>query len=675
MALTSPQIDLIRQCSKDEDAFEQLLALYTSLSDQAARADAVEGQLRDAEERFNLLVSVNHDAVIIWDKDLRRTAVYGHAASKGKLAALDADRNGTGGLTKPELAAMFEWESRRALAGEAVHYEWQDGADYYRTSLTPMRDEHGEITGVAGVIHNVTQLVETENALQEGWLFAEKISSTIPDLVYVYDLTEKRVVYANRELWHLLGYTSDQIQKGGTGLLTDLIHPDDLPREQERVLRFQTAQDGEMIEGEFRVRHAEGYWCWMHVRDTIFTRTLDGAPLQFLGVARDITSRKQAEAELQATSQRYNQLVESIPGMVYRFTVSPMGVVNFDYVSPSSWELNRVDAVDVLQNPSLLTSQIHPEDAPGYWQATMQAGLSLEPLYWEGRVVIEGKTYWRRLEARPQVMADGQVVWNGLQTDITEQKEAEETRRQQAQWEVALRKERELRELKDNMMRRIAHEFRTPLTIILTSYQMMHRYRDRMDEQMIEGHINKVHNAIRRLTEMLDAISTLMNHPLDPVFTPMDINAEIRQIAMDMEQTIGAKHSLRLELDEHVEKVTADRSRMDTIISNLLSNAFIYSPPGTEVTLSLYPDEAGNVILTVSDQGKGLSAYDQSNIFEPFFRGSNAGETSGIGLGLSLVQSMVKLHQGSVQFQSEPGVGTTVTVSLPLVQDRCTNNK
>ncbi len=667
MALTPPQIDLIRQCSKDEDAFEQLLALYTSLSDKAARVDTVEAQLRATEERFNLLVGVNHDAVIIWDKELRRTAVYGHAAGKGRQAAPEADHNGTSGLTNPELAAMFEWESRRALAGDTVHYEWQDGDNYYRTSLAPMRDEHGEITGVAGVINNVTQLVETENALQEGWLFAEKICSTIPDLVYVYDLIEQRVVYANRELRHLLGYTSNQLQAGGAGLLTDLIHPDDLPRQQERILRFQNAQDGEMIEAEFRIRHADGYWCWIHVRDTIFTRTPDGTPQQYLGVARDISSRKQAEAELQATSQRYNQLVESIPGMVYRFTVSPAGEVNFDYVSPSSWELNRVDAVDVLQNPNLLTDQVHPEDRPGYWEATRQAGLSLEPLHWEGRVVIEGKTYWRRLEARPQTLPDGQVVWNGLQTDITEQKEAEETRRQQAQFEVTLRKERELRELKDNMMRRIAHEFRTPLTIILTSYQMMHRYRDRMDEQMIEAHINKVQNAIRRVTEMLDAISALMNQPLDPVFSPLDINAEIRHIAAEMQQTIGAHHSLRLELDERVGMVTADRNRLDTIISNLLSNAFLYSPPGTEVTLSLYPDEAGSVILTVTDQGKGLSAYDQSNIFEPFFRGSNAGETSGIGLGLSLVQSMVRLYQGNIQFQSEPGAGTTVTVSLPLI--------
>ncbi|MEI2579777.1 PAS domain S-box protein [Scytonema sp. PRP1] len=146
-----------------------------------------------------------------------------------------------------------------------------------------------------------TELAErkqVEAALQEKQYLIERIVETSPDMIYVYDLVEQRNIYVNRQAVEILGYTSQQIEAMREAVLPNLVHPDDMPRITEYHKRFESVKEGEVLELEYRMRDSNGEWRWLRSRDTVFSKNADGLPVQVLGIAIDITERKQAEAAI-----------------------------------------------------------------------------------------------------------------------------------------------------------------------------------------------------------------------------------------------------------------------------------------------------------------------------------------------------------------------------------------
>ena len=122
--------------------------------------------------------------------------------------------------------------------------------------------------------------------------------NTTPTLIYIYDLTEQRNVYANREILAFLGYTNEQIQTMGSSLFSQILHPDDVGSVANHHLRLSKAGDNQRLELEYRMKHSDGEWRWLHSIDIPFSRTPEGAVNQILGSAEDVTKRKKAEEAL-----------------------------------------------------------------------------------------------------------------------------------------------------------------------------------------------------------------------------------------------------------------------------------------------------------------------------------------------------------------------------------------
>lgn len=152
--------------------------------------------------------------------------------------------------------------------------------------------------------------IQIANELLNKQRLIDQIAESMPAILFVYDLCERRNVYANGYLTEVLGLSPETAQAMGTALLPTLIHPDDGVQVAEANQQLAIARDGEVVEIEYRMHHASGEWCWLYGRSVVLTRNADGSPRQVLGTATDITRLKQTEEELRQSQAKYRALSE-----------------------------------------------------------------------------------------------------------------------------------------------------------------------------------------------------------------------------------------------------------------------------------------------------------------------------------------------------------------------------
>ncbi len=224
-------------------------------------------------------------------------------------------------------------------------------------------------------------------------------------------------------------------------------------------------------------------------------------------------------------------------------------------------------------------------------------------------------------------------------------------------------------ELKSRLVSIVAHEFRNPLNTILFSTELLQRYRDQVSEAKRDTYFERINNAVQRMNQLLDDVlmigatesGRISFHPL-----PINVLGFCRNIVQEFQpynqDVVEFTHKTSVD-----PLVLVDEKLIRHIITNLISNAIKYSPQGTiaEFHITLDPQK---VVFQIRDQGIGITAEDQEKLFTAFHRGSNARRIPGTGLGLSIVKQCVDLHQGSITVKSEPGHGSTFTVTIPLNQ-------
>jgi diguanylate cyclase (GGDEF)-like protein/PAS domain S-box-containing protein len=209
-------------------------------------------------------------------------------------------------LTHPDDRAATVTAIRQLLRGEITGYRIEkryitrSGALFWADlSVTPVYNDDGQIAYLLGIVVDITERTQAEEALRASERFVQQIADTMPDILYIYDLMQERTIYSNRHIWEILGYTSAEVQAMGVHVMSALLHPDD--QDRARSHRAAQAQAGEeaILDFEYRMRHRDGNWRWLLSREVVFARTADGQPQQILGIAQDITARKQLELQMQ----------------------------------------------------------------------------------------------------------------------------------------------------------------------------------------------------------------------------------------------------------------------------------------------------------------------------------------------------------------------------------------
>lgn len=252
--------------------------------------------------------------------------------------------------------------------------------------------------------------------------------------------------------------------------------------------------------------------------------------------------------------------------------------------------------------------------------------------------------------------------------DMTEYKEAEAALRS------ALERERELSELKTRFLSMASHDFRTPLTTILSSANLLKLHYDRLfDEEMPEKlskHFHRIDSSITHMTSLLDDILIIGRVEAGKLrFEPSLSNMYklLTSLLDDVKYMLVNQHQIVMDYDEGCpQEIIIDEKLMRQMVSNLISNAIKYSPQGGDVKLTVFC-ESEMIHIAVEDHGLGIPPKDQEHLFEMFHRAENVKAIQGTGLGLAIVKRAVNLHGGSVSVESVEGEGATFTLNLPLI--------
>ncbi|MCX6180799.1 MAG: PAS domain-containing sensor histidine kinase [Bacteroidetes bacterium] len=241
----------------------------------------------------------------------------------------------------------------------------------------------------------------------------------------------------------------------------------------------------------------------------------------------------------------------------------------------------------------------------------------------------------------------------------------EELEKTKKELKDALEKEKELNEMKSRFVSMASHEFRTPLTTMMSSLSLVTLYGEKNDKQNQDKHVGKIKTSINNLTDILNdflSVSKLEEGKVENAPEEMNLKSFINDTIGEMQQ-LTTVHQI---IHQHIGKeiVSLDKKILKNILFNLMSNAIKFSPEGKNIEVI---SEVKNlsVKISVKDHGIGISKADQKNLFERFFRGHNATHIQGTGLGLNIVARYAELMNGSIHFESEENKGTTFTITLP----------
>ncbi|WP_292463064.1 PAS domain-containing protein [Methanolobus sp.] len=438
-------------------------------------------------------------------------------------------------------------------------------------------------------------------------------------------------------------------------IILDFVHPDDLHTTSHMLTILQNGQEISGFVNRFRC--IDGSYRWIEWESSPKDNMIYAA-------ARDITDRKHAEDALKESEERLKLAME----------VSEHGFWDWDmdsnkaYFSPKWYTILGYEPNELAMNFETWAGLLHPDERDIVLNSLLAHLRALQYFKMDYRMMSKsGEWVWVTGRSR-SFKVDGNGVPHravGTYVDITKRKKAEE------QMLLARMAAEEANRSKSEFLANMSHELRTPLSGVIG-------FSDILLEELSEGLSETQRKYISTINRSGSQLLHIINKILDISYIDsgrMCIRLDRLSIHSAVEHTYTSLNSLavrkRIELRKDIDccltEVTADVEKFKSILYNLVENAIKFTPDGGLVTIKAIP--CGEYLqISVSDTGIGIPDNERERIFEPFFQVDSSASRSygGTGLGLMLVKEYVKMHDGTIWVESEPGKGSTFTFTVPV---------
>ncbi len=451
------------------------------------------------------------------------------------------------------------------------------------------------------------------------------------------------------------GYSEEEMQWARQ--LTQIVVDDDIPIAQRKFLEM--INSGAEVGWQHRIvtKAGEVRYLFTRLRPVVDEQ---GAVVRYYGSAQDQTELVLVEQKLREERNLLQTLINALPDHVY----AKDNDLKYILVNDATVKyLGESDEAEILGKTDL---DYFPVMKYEDWvQAEEHLLATGEPITdaEQYQQTVQGDKRWYLTSQYPIYDDDGQIRGLvGINRDVTAMKKVEHQLRNSLQRQV------EANELKSRFVSMISHEFRTPLTSILLSTDLLHRYINRMTPDKRATHLSKIESQVKHLTSLIENFLTVDQAEIEKLpFKPQETNVrQLCEAVCNDIQTIAVNQQkvLHTTFEGDIPLMKVDENLFKLMVSNLLSNAVKYSDKGDVIEFKVKGHSQG-IHITVQDEGIGIPISDQPKLFEVFHRAKNATNITGTGLGLTIVKQTVDLHGGQIEFESEEGVGTTFRVTMP----------
>ncbi|MDP1634301.1 MAG: PAS domain S-box protein, partial [Gallionellaceae bacterium] len=385
----------------------------------------------ESEREFRMLAENMPDNLVRYDRECR-TRYVNPAMARSVAAQAQPVLGETPVETYPGVREVEDYQQtleKTIATGETAEMEirvpYPDGELHdHHIVFVAVRDPDGDIVGALAIGRDITERERVKRALVASEHEFRALAENLPDNVIRYD-RECRVSYMNPAMARSLAPELLPV----VGKLPFESDPDSEQIRGLQRLVEQVMDSGERVEVEIEMLHPDRT---PHAHHVIFVAERDenGEVIGALGIGRDISERKRADAALKQSLDEYSGLVRRIPVGVYKYRMRADGGIAYDYVSPRWCELLDVTEAEVMRDHGAALARIHLDELERFARLNDEARRNLRRFEWEGRVVRkDGEVRWLHIESQPTLQENGDILWDGIQYDVTDRRRVEETLR------------------------------------------------------------------------------------------------------------------------------------------------------------------------------------------------------------------------------------------------------
>lgn len=637
-----------------------------------------------ADATLGILVANSDGEIILCNKLAEELFGYEKKELLGQKVEILLPNNLQDRHVKHRGAYLKDPTPRLMGAGRDLFGRRKDGSVFpIEISLSHVKIE--EQIAVIAYISNIRWRKEQEEKLRHEKELAQMYLEMAGSIIMVMDSNE-HVTLINREGALILGMPEEEII--GKNWFDHFIPEEN--REEVRAVYYQLLKhEGnqlEYFENRVKASHGELRLISWHNR---LLQDSQGEAIGTISSGTDITLTREAELMLQESKARLKnyaieleeevaartaEVYESQTKLKLSNQVAQIGYweISLDQEEELTigWSEEFFRLFDQKYTEKRLSKEfflqfIHPEDREVVIAQTRDAIKTGADKRMEFRIrTSHDQPKYISSELRGIYDQSGKLTKIfGVIQDITENKEAEK------RLEQNLKKEKELGELKSRFVSMASHEFRTPLSAIQSSVDLIKIYQERGQSDKLGRHVSRIKSSVQNLTNILnDFLSLEKLESGKIIYQPEKLGFE--NYMCDVLEEIGLLKKDNQEiLYEHQGGAEArvDKHLLRNILNNLLSNAIKYSPEGARIEVRSNIKN-GLLTLSVKDEGIGIPQADQEHLMTRFFRATNATNIQGTGLGLTIVRRYLDMMNGKIWFESEEFVGTTFYVKIPQLR-------
>ncbi len=540
----------------------------------------------------------------------------------------------------------------------------KDGKEKWISHICqPVYSSDGKYLGRRGSNRDITE----QRTAEEKILKLSKVVENSPVAIMITN-KETNIEYANMHFMQQFGFKhkSEYI-----GKQPSILGSRNTPNSVYKNM-WSKLNSGEPWKGIIQDKSVDGKLMWLSTSITPI-KDKDDSVISYAAIYLDITEHLEILQELKKYKEHLEEMVDERTRELKesRETFRALAENSKDVIIRFNEELRYV-----YINPAIESFiGMKPEEFIGKTHSELPLPKDLKELFDSSlRQVFETKQN-QRVEFKlpngiwvdwllfPEFDSEGNVI-----SVISSSRDITELKKLQLEIQSALKFEKELNELKDGFISLVSHEFRTPLTSILSSTEILEMGNSLLDPAKREKHFNRIKTNIDDLTEMLDEVVYINKFNMSKIPIQKEtVNLKLFcKNLLDEFKDIYPEIKSELDYQPGETQYKLDPTIMKKILGNLVSNAFKYNRDKDGIVKLDVKRKSNKLIFQVTDNGIGIPDNDKKNIFQAFFRSSTSQNVQGTGLGLNIVQKLVTQLNGRISFNSEIGKGTIFTVIIPI---------